>query len=111
MPPETIAAWLIEIGLRQYVDLFEREQIGLDLVTTLTEGDLIQLGLPLGPCKRLQNAVSVLASRSPVVLALPLKCTPSAASSLTRSALQRPQINGVFLVRMHMHVYLICILV
>jgi class 3 adenylate cyclase/tetratricopeptide (TPR) repeat protein len=60
MPLGTIAEWLVEVGLEQYTDLFQREQIGLDLVPELTDADLVQLGLPLGPRKRLLKAASAL---------------------------------------------------
>jgi len=54
--------WLTENSLDQYIDLFEREQIGLDLLSRLTDADLIQIGLPLGPRKRLLDAVGALAT-------------------------------------------------
>jgi predicted ATPase/class 3 adenylate cyclase len=52
--------WLEEIGLGQYVSLFIRHRIDLDVVPDLTESDMEQLGLPLGDRRRLQRAISVL---------------------------------------------------
>jgi len=41
----TIADWLTEIGLPQYIELFEREQIGLEFVHDLTDADQTNLVL------------------------------------------------------------------
>jgi class 3 adenylate cyclase len=60
MPAVTIADWLTEIGLEQYIDAFEREQIGLDLVPDLADADLVQLGLPMGPRKRVLKAAAAM---------------------------------------------------
>lgn len=52
--------WLESSGLGQYVDLFVRHRLDLDVLPDLTEKDLAELGLPLGDRKRLQRAVSAL---------------------------------------------------
>ncbi|MDU6747036.1 MAG: adenylate/guanylate cyclase domain-containing protein, partial [Bradyrhizobium sp.] len=52
--------WLESIGLGQYVGLFERQCIDLDVVADLTESDLAQLGLPIGDRRRLQRAIAAL---------------------------------------------------
>src|SRR5262249_16624050 len=49
------------VGLPQYIELFEREQIDLRVLPELCEADLIQLALPLGPRKLLLKAIANLA--------------------------------------------------
>src|SRR4051794_29472470 len=44
----TIRDWLAQHGLVQLMDIFEREQIDLNAVLTLSEADLKELGLPVG---------------------------------------------------------------
>ncbi|XP_075973413.1 SAM_USH1G_HARP domain-containing protein Sans [Anticarsia gemmatalis] len=48
-----LTAW----GLSQYIQKFKDEQIDLDALMLLTEGDLKSLGLPLGPYRKLVTAV------------------------------------------------------
>ena len=55
-----IREWLEGIGLGEFADTFEREQVGLDDVEELIESDLKDLGLPLGPRKRFLKAASAL---------------------------------------------------
>ena len=46
-----IRQWLEELGLGQHAEAFEREELGLAHVPKLTEADLKELGLPMGPRK------------------------------------------------------------
>ncbi len=62
MPDKTIAAWLADVGLPQYVELFTREQIDLRVLPELTDDDLTKLGVPLGPRKLLLKAISGLSA-------------------------------------------------
>ena len=52
--------WLAGIGLGQYSDLFAEHRLDLDVMSDLTEADLVALGVPLGDRKRLQRAISSL---------------------------------------------------
>lgn len=52
--------WLEDIGLGHYTDLFAQHRLDLDVVGDLTESDLVELGLPLGDRKRLQQAMAAL---------------------------------------------------
>ena len=52
--------WLEDIGLGHYTDLFARHRLDLDVIGDLTESDLVELGLPLGDRKRLQQAMAAL---------------------------------------------------
>ena len=58
----TIRQWLAGIGLEQFAEAFEREQIDPDSVRYLTEANLKDLGLPMGPRASFLAAVQALAS-------------------------------------------------
>lgn len=56
---DTIAAWLSQIGLSQYTEVFRRNDIGPELLGSLTDQDLRDLGIQsLGHRKMLLNAIS-----------------------------------------------------
>ena len=50
--------WLRGHGLEQYADAFEANDIDLDILPDLNEGDLEQLGLSLGNRRRLLKAIA-----------------------------------------------------
>ena len=62
----SIREWLQAFGLEEYVELFERERIDLATVRHLSDKDLRELGLPLGPRVRLRMAVETL-TPAPVI--------------------------------------------
>jgi Usher syndrome type-1G protein len=45
-------------GLNDFADLLVREKIDLDSLILLTEADLKNLGLPLGPRRKLLQAIT-----------------------------------------------------
>src|SRR5262245_49674223 len=61
MSSGTISAWLTEIGLPQYIELFEREQIDHSTLADLSAADIEKPGIPLGHRKRLFKAIVELA--------------------------------------------------
>jgi hypothetical protein len=73
-PPTPLPEWLAEHGLTKYSRLFVDNAVGLDVLPQLTEGDLKDLGIPLGDRKRILVAVKTLApaiSRSEATPAAP----------------------------------------
>src|SRR5260370_35771047 len=50
--------WLRRNKLEQYGDLFEANDIDLDILAELSDGDLEQLGLSLGNRRRLLKAIA-----------------------------------------------------
>jgi SAM domain (Sterile alpha motif) len=58
MPP--FRTWLAEIGLGRYAAVFASNEIDFDVIRSLTDGDLRELGLALGDRKRLLQAVTKL---------------------------------------------------
>src|SRR5277367_298747 len=55
-----VGAWLRGLGLGQYETTFRESEIDAEVLPDLTEGDLIQLGAPLGHRKRLLKAIAAL---------------------------------------------------
>ena len=55
-----VGAWLRALGLGQYETTFRESEIDAEVLPDLTEGDLSQLGLPLGHRKRLLKAIAAL---------------------------------------------------
>ena len=52
------AAWLAARGLGDYVDVLVENEIDFDVLAELTEGNLAELGFPLGARKRLLKAIA-----------------------------------------------------
>jgi SAM domain (Sterile alpha motif) len=50
-----IGGWLRSLGLARYEAVFSENEIDLDVLSELTEGDLEKLGVPMGPRKRSQG--------------------------------------------------------
>src|SRR5579859_4860592 len=57
-----IAEWLADIGLAKYQSVFAENEIDWSLLPRLTNADLKELGLPLGPRKKLLEAIANLNS-------------------------------------------------
>ncbi|MBR1166548.1 AAA family ATPase [Bradyrhizobium liaoningense] len=56
-----IAQWLRGLGLERYIKTFRDAEITSEILPELTEADLRELGLPLGPRKALLRAIHALA--------------------------------------------------
>src|ERR1700739_489253 len=54
--------WLNGLGLAEYADAFERERIDLAAIRTLSDTDLRELGLPMGPRSKLKADVAAFKS-------------------------------------------------
>ncbi|XP_076875951.1 triacylglycerol hydrolase DDHD2 [Brachyhypopomus gauderio] len=48
---------LLSIGLEEHLKTLQREQIDIEALLLCSEGDLKELGIPLGPCKKIMNYV------------------------------------------------------
>lgn len=56
-----IGAWLRELGLERYEQAFQEGEIDSEVVPDLTDADLRELDIPLGPRKKLLKAIAALA--------------------------------------------------
>ena len=57
---KSFGSWLAEIELEHYAAVFSENKINFDVVRSLSEADLRELGLALGDRKRLLQAVAKL---------------------------------------------------
>jgi class 3 adenylate cyclase/ABC-type transport system involved in cytochrome c biogenesis ATPase subunit/tetratricopeptide (TPR) repeat protein len=57
-PLSDITSWLSDIGLRKYADAFDEAEIDFAMLADLTEGDLKELDLPVGPRRKIWGAIS-----------------------------------------------------
>jgi hypothetical protein len=55
-----IGSWLVRLGLAKYADVFAQNEIDLDTVRHLSDDDLKELGLPIGPRRKVMAAVIAL---------------------------------------------------
>ena len=67
---DDIRNWLEDRGLGKYSDSFVQNEIVVSDLPFLSEADLEKLGLPMGPRKRLLNAITTLSeARGPAAVA------------------------------------------
>ena len=55
-----IAAWLEQLGLIKYAPTFSENEVELADLSELSEDDLKEIGLPLGPRRRILKAARAL---------------------------------------------------
>ncbi len=90
-----LVTWLSKLSLDQYVPVFLDNAIDLEVVTDLTDADLIGLGVaPLGHRKRLLNAIAVL--RQSRADALPVNSEPIPIAGPQRAKAERRQVSVLF---------------
>ena len=73
-----LTSWLSELGLNKYSDAFDEAEIDFAMLPDLTEDDLKELGLPIGPRRKIWRAISRLGQN--LAALLPTKAeTPGSA--------------------------------
>ncbi|MDP6953763.1 MAG: hypothetical protein QGF53_13495, partial [Alphaproteobacteria bacterium] len=55
---QSIRAWLEELGLGEFAEAFEAEEIDLATLRHVTDADLKDMGLPIGPRRKLLAAMA-----------------------------------------------------
>ncbi|MDX1554710.1 MAG: SAM domain-containing protein, partial [Xanthomonadales bacterium] len=63
-----MAAWLEPLGLGQYAETFAQHEIDLSILPDLSDDDFAEIGVPLGPRRKIQKALSKPARAIPGVL-------------------------------------------
>ncbi|MCH9671756.1 MAG: protein kinase [Gammaproteobacteria bacterium] len=53
----SLMSWLVELGLERYAAVFEAAEVDEETIVELEESDLIDLGIPVGPRKKLLRAM------------------------------------------------------
>ena len=74
-----IIDWLEGIGLGKYAQAFAENEIDLEVLPELSEQDLEQIGLPLGPRRKLQKAIAELGGVRATAATAPPEPTASTA--------------------------------
>ena len=74
-----IREWLRGWGLCEYADVFDRERIDLAGACALTDADLRELGLPMGPRNKLRVAIDALRAQGTATASEQPKVAPSSA--------------------------------
>ena len=92
-----IREWLEELGLGEYVAAFQAERVAVENLPELTDADLKDIGLPLGPRKSLLKAARELRQDGPEgdVVALDTTNAQALAAAPPREA-ERRQITVMF---------------
>jgi class 3 adenylate cyclase/predicted ATPase len=57
-----IQAWLRELGLERYAQVFQDNEIEPEILAELTDEDFKELGIPLGPRRKLAKAIAALST-------------------------------------------------
>ena len=78
-PMSDIRSWLAACGFERFADVFEENEVDLEALGELTDDDLNEMGLPLGPRVKLRKAIQGLASQRESHSVPPF---PAAASQL-----------------------------
>ena len=66
-----LGQWLRSLGLERYEAVFRENEIDLDVLSALSEGDLEKLGVPMGHRKRLLKAIIDLSNAAATASAAP----------------------------------------
>ena len=53
-----VAAWLRGLGLERYEPAFRENEVDAEVLPELTESDLVAMGLPVGPRRKLLTAIA-----------------------------------------------------
>ncbi len=89
--------WLEGIGLGKYAQVFAENEIDLEVLPELSEHDLEQIGLPLGPRRKLQKAIAELGGGEAATPTTPTTPTaPPAPTAPTAHQGERRQVTVMF---------------
>ena len=87
-----IASWLRELGLERYERAFQQSEIEPEILAELTDADLKELGIPLGPRRKLAKAIAALS----VETAPSGHPTPAVAPATPAPQAERRQLTVLF---------------
>ena len=90
---KAVDQWLAQIGLTKYGPLFAENEIDFDVLPDLTEQDLKDLNIPLGPRKKLLKAIAAFVKRPS---SEDKAESPSTAPSRVRDEAERRQLTVMF---------------
>jgi class 3 adenylate cyclase/tetratricopeptide (TPR) repeat protein len=88
-----LRVWLRDLGLGRYEEKFRENRIDLDVLADLTDGDLLELGIPVGDRKRLRRAIAEFGAQQPLTAQArptPSASTPAQSFAQLNAAERRP---------------------
>src|ERR1700733_11872096 len=88
-----VRVWLCSLGLGRYEEKFRENKIDFDVLADLTDGDLQELGVPLGDRRRLLRAIADLGAQQSLTTQIRrTRAAPAPAQSFAQldSAERRP---------------------
>ncbi len=91
-----IRQWLEELGLGQYADAFEAEQVTMAALPHLTDVMLKELGLPIGPRAQVLAAIKALSDTDATEPDEPNQQPPRGADEKGSREAERRQITVMF---------------
>ena len=63
-----VGVWLCSLNLGRHEKKFRENKIDFDVLADLTDGDLQELGVPLGDRRRLLRAIAELGAQQPLTI-------------------------------------------
>ncbi len=90
---DDIAKWLDGLGLGQYAQAFTENDIDLEVLSRVTDDDLMELGLTIGHRRKLQAAIEVLVGGAPPTREA---VSPSLDSAPDSAGAERRQLTVMF---------------
>ena len=98
---KSFSQWLTEIGLESYAAVFSGNKVDFDVLRSLTESDLRELGVALGDRKRLLQAIAKLDGQSDTRRTIsptdaPPNPSPVVSSAVDSSTGERRQLTVMF---------------
>jgi len=91
-----IAEWLRSLGLERYAHAFRDAEVSTEVLPELTETDLRELGLPLGPRKIVLKAIQVLADAPTTVRSEGTRDEPGPKAASISVEAERRQLTVMF---------------
>ncbi len=88
-----IASWLARLGLDKYAEAFIANEVDFDALRHLTEDDLRELGLPVGPRRKILAAIAALDDDT----MSPMSSASALGSALPAREAERRQLTVVFI--------------
>jgi class 3 adenylate cyclase len=86
------ASWLTNLGLDRYIKAFAANEIDFDVLRQLSDDDLRELGLPIGPRRKILAAIAALNDSD-----LPAGPRLGLKSARPRRDAERRQVTVVFI--------------
>ncbi|APO74521.1 adenylate/guanylate cyclase protein [Rhizobium etli 8C-3] len=88
-----VASWLARLGLDKYAEVFTANEVDFDALRHLTEQDLRELDLPIGPRRKILAAIAALDDDT----ASPLSSVPVPGPVLPAREAERRQLTVMFI--------------